>query len=335
MIHNECLVIKKSNNGLGLFTNKELNKNEIIFNEKPLIIITNELIDYFVINTRSDYLHILSIISSSMTSSTSKAIMNYILPCEHYSLIMLFSSMTPVNQSEILQLCCPEDSIPSYILDTLNQLAILFKNNKLLNLQTISIAIITKLIIICASNVFGDIQNTYNNKWIALFSKGCRINHSCSPNSVWEFDGNELIVTAINIIPMNDEITQSYIERERWYPVHIRKATLYESRYFKCNCDACIQEYDNKRRFKCKNCHHLYELYASTKSTCINNTYNNNNNNLLQRMKCRNCNIIYNMNNDTMYINSLLDKEVYIIYTYLHILYMYISYLDFYFRIFL
>lgn len=78
------------------------------------------------------------------------------------------------------------------------------------------------------------------------------MNHSCTPNCVILFSGNELIVKCIEEIKSGDELFISYTETATSY--EIRKADLQKRYFFKCDCPRCQK--GTIRKFLCLICSH-------------------------------------------------------------------------------
>lgn len=232
--------------GLGLFVNKRIPKNSIIITEKPLLKADQEIINLYTKYSRNIYLKILSTIPRENRDEVA----NYFLPCSHMAPILRFPKCNFSTQQQILSLSCPKENLSLVILGALFQLAEILKLWKPFNLIDLSVETIVDLAVICAANVFGNEREG----WIALFEKGCRINHSCLPNLEWKFNGTFLQFITLKDIKSTEELTQSYFDRERWQPTHIRKLALWTSRHFDCGCDLCQQPSDDKRRFRCPSC---------------------------------------------------------------------------------
>ena len=247
------VIVLGSSGSSGLFCCKRISRKDTLFTEKPLLFSSNKEISIFSQLTRPLYLNLLSETDYWDRDTVSE----FLLPCSHLSPILGFSQLSNENQVRILMLACPMEDFDSVIISAVRKLAKQFKNCALLKLEHIPIDTIVKLIFICGANVFGD----SNGEWVGLFSMGCRSNHSCSPNAAWDFNGIVLRFVALEDVDEGDEITQSYIDRERWYPTHQRRKVLKLSRGFYCQCPRCSASYDNTRSFHCMNCHNLRGLW--------------------------------------------------------------------------
>lgn len=68
------------------------------------------------------------------------------------------------------------------------------------------------------------------------------INHSCDPNTrITQFDGDSLVLHAIQDIGAGEEILFSYGGNYRWQIMSERKRMLKNSYFFDCQCSACEQ----------------------------------------------------------------------------------------------
>ncbi|KAI1764292.1 hypothetical protein GGR53DRAFT_466561 [Hypoxylon sp. FL1150] len=97
-----------------------------------------------------------------------------------------------------------------------------------------------------------------------VFLTYTRINHSCVPNTNWNFDGGSMTmwVTAIQDIAEDEEITISYTIAQ--LPHRTRAAQL-EHYGFECRCEACDgpdKEASNERRERMVELDMLFEVYA-------------------------------------------------------------------------
>lgn len=231
----------------------------IIFTEIPLAFMTEKEICKFI----SIYQPLaLMVISQIHSSAARNEVSTYLLPGHCFALVAKFSSLSSVVKQNILQLCCPLNSFSELVQHSLHRIANLLTSS----LAPLTADILFHLLVISSSNVFGD----ETQSWLGWFQLGCRVNHSCLPNASWTLHTStsctmpQLTFTALCDISHGDEITHSYLERERWYPKHHRQGVLLSARGFVCECLECtpsvvdgsnrIAEWDRKRVFTCLEC---------------------------------------------------------------------------------
>jgi hypothetical protein len=190
------------------------------------------------------------VISQIQSPSTREEVASFLLPGHCFALIAKYPSISRKLQDEVLNLCCPIEAFSKTIIEALRSLADLMTSS----FTTLPAATILRLLVISSSNVFGNDDLS----WLAWFRLGCRVNHSCLPNSSWSLTQPEqssssckrkgnptLVFTALCNIPPGTEITHSYLERERWYPRKRRQDTLFAARGFVCGCQDCSIAHKN------------------------------------------------------------------------------------------
>lgn len=90
------------------------------------------------------------------------------------------------------------------------------------------------------TNTFDLSSDQQNQKTKGLFLETARLNHSCKPNAHWTWNPelSRLTVYAMMNIPMNDEITISYLALDDFQTRSERNVQL-EEYNFECQCEAC------------------------------------------------------------------------------------------------
>ena len=66
---------------------------------------------------------------------------------------------------------------------------------------------------------------------------------SCEPNAIISFDGNKLVVRALENIPRGTEITIAYVEL--YAPLDVRRDALLSRKGFLCRCSRCRRPIDH------------------------------------------------------------------------------------------
>lgn len=83
------------------------------------------------------------------------------------------------------------------------------------------------------------------------------MSHSCLPNAVWHYDGDDFVLRARCTIAALDEISVSYLSEDSLLEsVHARRKHLKDSKHFVCACVRCAGDRDLSRGFRCpqRNC---------------------------------------------------------------------------------
>jgi len=300
-IDNKCLKSKKN-----------IKKNNIIFNEKSILFCNKKEIKEFDIAIKPLVLKtIIKCSNNHMKKNDIEKIYQYFMPSSHLALLSKFSKVSDDVQKEILSLSKPQDiplilkeALQYFILEVLND-----TNLQCMSLKRLySIDTLVELLLIFSTNVFGINDNGEEFEFVALFKYGCRINHSCcTSNAIWKIgttntnsnnnnNNNNIIVTFISTkdINIDDEVTQCYFDRERWFPKHLRTKLLQEARFFNCNCFECKQNIDNKRNFYCNSCSSLSSLIILENNS----------------MKCLSCNFIPHHSEDILKLEKLCEDIV-------------------------
>ncbi|KAJ3414258.1 SET and MYND domain-containing protein 4 [Chytridiales sp. JEL 0842] len=106
----------------------------------------------------------------------------------------------------------------------------------------------------------GDVQTEKEERLgTALYTNVSLINHSCVPNSVVEFSGNEITLKATSPLKKEAELTISYGPTAARMSCALRKQTTKQKWYFECSCAACVSDGSNDlqsrymKAFKCSN----------------------------------------------------------------------------------
>lgn len=90
---------------------------------------------------------------------------------------------------------------------------------------------------------------------LGLFPVASMMEHSCSPNAVYEVVNDKMTVTAITKISKNDGISICYIKP--YQPRKARQLELKAHYHFDCLCSMCSFDLFNRdlcRSFRCKRC---------------------------------------------------------------------------------
>ncbi|CAK9097242.1 Histone-lysine N-methyltransferase SMYD3 (SET and MYND domain-containing protein 3) (Zinc finger MYND domain-containing protein 1) [Durusdinium trenchii] len=81
------------------------------------------------------------------------------------------------------------------------------------------------------------------------------MSHSCYPNAVWTYDGDDFILRAREKIEVDEEITVSYLGEESMLDAaSFRRKHLRDSKHFLCCCIRCSSDSDPCRGFRCPSC---------------------------------------------------------------------------------
>ncbi|CAJ1410450.1 unnamed protein product [Effrenium voratum] len=79
--------------------------------------------------------------------------------------------------------------------------------------------------------------------------------HSCFPNAVWHYDGDDFVLRAREDIEVDDEVTLSYLSEESLMSSSTaRRQKLKASKHFVCRCERCVDINDPCRGFRCPRC---------------------------------------------------------------------------------
>lgn len=91
---------------------------------------------------------------------------------------------------------------------------------------------------------------------VGIFHIQLLINHSCQPNiKTAKFNGNQVTLSAIETIRVDDEILNSYGMFSKWQGFHYRKEYLKNNYNFNCNCQSCTKNVEPIiRSFRCYTC---------------------------------------------------------------------------------
>mmetsp|Transcript_27781 Transcript_27781/g.78644 ORF Transcript_27781/g.78644 Transcript_27781/m.78644 type:complete len:494 (-) Transcript_27781:167-1648(-) len=78
------------------------------------------------------------------------------------------------------------------------------------------------------------------------------MSHSCLPNAVWHYEGDDFVLRARCMIAAQDEISVSYLSEDSLLEsVPARRKHLRDSKHFVCTCARCAGECDLSRGFRC------------------------------------------------------------------------------------
>lgn len=81
------------------------------------------------------------------------------------------------------------------------------------------------------------------------------MSHSCLPNGIWHYDGDDFVLRARCAVEANDEICVSYLSEEALLEsAPSRQSHLQSSKHFSCRCIRCDGEADHCRVFRCQSC---------------------------------------------------------------------------------
>ena len=75
-----------------------------------------------------------------------------------------------------------------------------------------------------------------------VYSLASLLNHSCRPNCVQHFSGNQITIRAIESVGVGEELTVSYIDIVQ--RLGERREELMKGYLFNCECTQCMEEYD-------------------------------------------------------------------------------------------
>ena len=239
-----------------------IKKDTVIFQEQPLSILRDTDIEAFNNAIKPLILKTIIHINNICSKDSVNSVISFFMPSSHIALLSTFSKLSLEIQSEILSLSSTSvEDIPIALHKALYFFTDMILNDNIFGLRKLLPDTIVRLMLIFSSNVFGSENEDFG--FVALFKKGCRINHCCcSSNAYWTFDReNEcLLVISTKEILAEQEISQCYFDRERWYSIHMRKSCLKESRYFSCYCSDCTSTIDEHRNFYCTQCNNLGTL---------------------------------------------------------------------------
>mmetsp|Transcript_97789 Transcript_97789/g.276780 ORF Transcript_97789/g.276780 Transcript_97789/m.276780 type:complete len:489 (-) Transcript_97789:88-1554(-) len=81
------------------------------------------------------------------------------------------------------------------------------------------------------------------------------MSHSCLPNAVWHYEGDDFVLRARCAIEAGDEISVSYLSEDALLEsVPARRKHLKDSKHFICACVRCNAVRDMSRGFRCTHC---------------------------------------------------------------------------------
>jgi hypothetical protein len=80
------------------------------------------------------------------------------------------------------------------------------------------------------------------------------MNHSCDPNTYWEFIDRKITFTAIRNINAGEEINDTYGPLALASPFFTRQKRLKENYFFTCNCSACLEDAKTVPALQCLSC---------------------------------------------------------------------------------
>jgi hypothetical protein len=113
------------------------------------------------------------------------------------------------------------------------------------------------------TNVFGWFQNSNqspnnesqdrNHVANCLCVVASFINHSCFPNTYWQFIDGKIVYTAFRDIEEGEEINITY-GPIIGQPFHKRQKELKDHYYFTCNCIACLEDVKTVPALQCLQC---------------------------------------------------------------------------------
>jgi hypothetical protein len=192
-----------------------IKKDTVIFQEQPLSILRDTDIEAFNNAIKPLILKTIIHINNICNKDSVNSVISFFMPSSHIALLSTFSKLSLEIQSEILSLSSTSlSSIPIELHKALYFFTdmILNDNNiKGFGLRNLLPDTIVRLMLIFSSNVFGSQNEDLKIGFVALFKKGCRINHCCcSSNAYWTFDReNEcLLVISTKDILAEQEISQ-------------------------------------------------------------------------------------------------------------------------------
>mmetsp|Transcript_1604 Transcript_1604/g.4862 ORF Transcript_1604/g.4862 Transcript_1604/m.4862 type:complete len:706 (-) Transcript_1604:57-2174(-) len=103
--------------------------------------------------------------------------------------------------------------------------------------------VIASMISKAQRNMHGIVDLKGQNFGHGLYPLASFINHSCEPNAIISFDGNKLVVRALENIPRGTEITIAYVEL--YAPLDVRRDALLSRKGFLCRCSRCRRPIDH------------------------------------------------------------------------------------------
>ena len=74
-----------------------------------------------------------------------------------------------------------------------------------------------------------------------VYSLASLLNHSCRPNCIQHFSGNQITIRALESVGVGEELTISYIDIVQG--LGGRREELMKGYLFKCECTQCVEEY--------------------------------------------------------------------------------------------
>jgi hypothetical protein len=97
------------------------------------------------------------------------------------------------------------------------------------------------------------------------------MNHSCDPNTHWEFIDGKIAFTTTRNINAGEEINDSYGPSAHINHFFERQKRLKEYYFFTCNCSACLEEAKTVPALECLSCDGpvVYDLKSKTGSCLV------------------------------------------------------------------
>mmetsp|Transcript_80874 Transcript_80874/g.261885 ORF Transcript_80874/g.261885 Transcript_80874/m.261885 type:complete len:488 (-) Transcript_80874:112-1575(-) len=93
------------------------------------------------------------------------------------------------------------------------------------------------------------------------------MSHSCMPNAVWHYEGDDFVLRARCEIEAQDEISVSYLSEDALLEsVPARRKHLKDSKHFVCACVRCGASRDTSRGFRCPQCGNIDFFCLNTDS---------------------------------------------------------------------
>jgi len=81
------------------------------------------------------------------------------------------------------------------------------------------------------------------------------LSHSCRPNCMWHYNGDDFVLRAREDIAAKDEVTVSYLSEEALLSsTASRRRQLEVTKHFVCYCERCTMALDQVRGFACPSC---------------------------------------------------------------------------------
>jgi hypothetical protein len=81
------------------------------------------------------------------------------------------------------------------------------------------------------------------------------LSHSCKPNCMWHYNGDDFVLRAREDIEARDEVTVSYLSEEALLgSTASRRRQLQITKHFLCNCERCSVSLDPVRGLACPGC---------------------------------------------------------------------------------